>query len=206
MSSQANSVSSTSVIFIARLLRGDVSRSARRETITRPMSERLFGANVRRREDPRLVTGQGQYVGDVALPGMLHVAVARSPHAHARIVRIDADAARRSAGVVRVLRPADVSAHERLPLRVPHSSLVNPACPELLPQDIVAYPGQAVACVVAKSAAQAEDALDALSIEYEILPAVASMDDALRADGARVHAAGNVAARYAQRVGDVARA
>ena len=134
---------------------------------------------------------------------MLHVALARSPHPHARIVRIDADAARRSAGVVHVLRPADVSAHERLPLLVPHSSLVNPACPELLPQAIVSYPGQAVACVVAETAAQAEDALEALSIEYEILPAVASMDDALRADGPRVHAAGNVAARYTQRVGDV---
>src|SRR5712691_252743 len=203
MSSQANSVSSTSVIFIARLLRGGVSRSARRETITRPMSERLFGAKVRRREDPRLVTGQGRYVGDVALPGMLHVAVARSPHAHARIARIDADRARRSAGVVHVLLPPDVAAYERLPLLVPHSSLVNPACPDLLPREIVSYPGQAVACVVAESAAQAEDALDALSIEYEILPAVASMDDALRSDGPRVHAAGNVAARYTQRVGDV---
>jgi carbon-monoxide dehydrogenase large subunit len=168
------------------------------------MSERLFGAKVRRREDPRLVTGRGRYVGDVALPGMLHVAVARSPHAHARIVRIDAEASRRSAGVVHVLLPADVAAYERLPLLVPHSSLVNPACPELLPREIVSYPGQGVACVVAESAAQAEDALEALAIEYEALPAVASMDDALRGDGPRVHAAGNVAARYSQRVGDVA--
>jgi aerobic carbon-monoxide dehydrogenase large subunit len=168
------------------------------------MSERLFGAKVRRREDPRLVTGQGRYVGDVALPGMLHVAFARSPHAHARIARIDAAGARRSAGVVHVLLPPDVAAYERLPLLVPHSSLVNPACPELLPGEIVSYPGQAVAGVVAESAAQAEDALEALSVEYEMLPAVASMDDALRADGPRVHAGGNVAARYSQRVGDVA--
>ncbi|HMH53670.1 MAG TPA: xanthine dehydrogenase family protein molybdopterin-binding subunit [Candidatus Acidoferrum sp.] len=168
------------------------------------MSERLFGASVRRREDPRLVTGRGQYVGDVALPGMLHVAVARSPHAHARIVRVDADAARRGAGVVHVMLPAEVAAYERLPLLVPHSSLMNPACPELLPQAIVSYPGQAVACVVAESGAQAEDALEALSVEYEVLPAVASMDDALKPDGPRVHAGGNVAARYTQHVGDVA--
>jgi aerobic carbon-monoxide dehydrogenase large subunit len=168
------------------------------------MSERLFGAKIKRREDPRLVTGRGRYVGDVTLAGMLHVAVARSPHAHARIVRIDVTEARGGAGVVRVLRPADVSAYERLPLLVPHASLVNPACPELLPQEIVSYPGQAVACVVAETAAQAEDALEALSVEYDVLPAVASMDDALRADGPRVHAAGNVAARYSQRVGDVA--
>jgi carbon-monoxide dehydrogenase large subunit len=168
------------------------------------MSERLFGAKVRRREDPRLVTGQGRYVADVTLPGMLQVAVARSPHAHARIVRIDAETARRRAGVVHVLLPSEVAGHDRLPLLVPHSSLVNAACPELLPQAIVSYPGQAVVCVVAESAAQAEDALDALSIEYDVLPAVASMDDALRPDGPRVHAAGNVAARYSQRVGDVA--
>ena len=126
------------------------------------MSERLFGAKVRRREDPRLVTGRGRYVADVVLPGMVHVAVARSPHPHARIVRIDARSARGLAGVVHVLLPEDVAAFERLPLLVPHSSLQNPACPELLPREIVSYPGQGVACVVAESAAQAEDALDAL--------------------------------------------
>ena len=168
------------------------------------MSERLFGANVRRREDARLLTGRGRYVADVAPPGMLHVAVARSPHAHARLVGIEGDAARRRPGVVHVLVPADVAALERLPLLVPHASLVAPACPELLPREIVSYPGQAVACVVAESAAQAEDALDALRVEYEPLPAVASMEDALRPDGPRVHPGGNVAARFTQRVGDTA--
>src|SRR5882724_3103299 len=151
------------------------------------MSERLFGARVRRREDPRLVTGQGRYVADVALPGLLHVAVHRSPHAHARIVRVDSSEARRRPGVVHVLVPADVAALGRLPLLVPHASLVAPACPEILPQEIVSYAGQAVALVVAESAAEAEDALGALRIEYEPLPAVASLDDALRADGPRVH-------------------
>ena len=58
------------------------------------MSERLFGARVRRREDARLVTGRGRYIADVELPGMLHVAVHRSPHAHARLVTIDAGEAR----------------------------------------------------------------------------------------------------------------
>src|SRR5215831_8590343 len=101
------------------------------------MSERLFGAKIRRREDARLVTGRGRYVADVALPGLLHVAIARSPHAHARIVRIDADAARRCPGVVRVLVPSDVASLDRLPLLVPHPSLQAPACPEILPQEIV---------------------------------------------------------------------
>ena len=168
------------------------------------MSERLFGARVRRREDPRLVTGQGRYVADVALPGLLHVAVHRSPHAHARIVRIDSAEAGRHPGVVHVQVPADVAALGRLPLLVPHASLVAPACPEMLPQEIVSYAGQPVALVVATSAAEAEDALDALHVEYAPLPAVASLDDALRPDGPRVHPGGNVAARFTQRVGDPA--
>jgi aerobic carbon-monoxide dehydrogenase large subunit len=170
------------------------------------MSERLFGASVRRREDARLVPGRGRYVADVDLPGMLHVAVYRSPHAHARIVRIEAAATRGRRGVVHVLVPADVKALRRLPLPVPHSSRIAPACPEILPQEIVSYAGQPVALVVAESAAQAADALDALRVEYEPLGAVASLDDALRADGPSVHPSGNVAARFTQRVGDPAAA
>jgi aerobic carbon-monoxide dehydrogenase large subunit len=166
------------------------------------MGERLFGARVRRREDARLVAGRGRYVADVALPGSLHVAVHRSPHAHARIVRIDATESRRRPGVVHVQVPADVASLGRLPLLVPHSSLVAPACPEILPQEVVSYAGQAVALVVAETPAQAEDALAALRVEYESLPAVASLDDALRSDGPRVHPNGNVASRFTQRVGD----
>ncbi len=168
------------------------------------MGVRLFGARVRRREDARLVTGRGRYVADVALPGMLHVAVHRSPHAHARIVAVHAERARRFPGVVHVLVPADVAALGRLPLTVPHPSLVTPACPEILPQQVVSYAGQPVALVVAESAAQAEDALEALRVEYEPQPAVASLQDALSPDGPRVHLPGNVAARFTQRVGDPA--
>ena len=168
------------------------------------MGERLFGARVRRREDARLVTGRGRYVADVTHPGLLHVAVHRSPHAHARIVRVDAAEARQRPGVVHVLVPADATALGRLPLLVPHASLVAPACPEILPQEIVSYAGQAVALVIAESAAEAEDALEALRIDYEPLPAVASLEDALRPDGPRVHPGGNVASRFTQRVGDPA--
>src|SRR6266566_2937131 len=165
------------------------------------MGERLFGASVRRREDGRLVSGRGRYVADVALPGMLHVAVYRSPHAHARLARIDADGARKHRGVIRVVVPNDVAQLGRLPLLVPHKSLVAPACPEILPREIVSYAGQAVALVVAESADLAQDALAALRVEYEPLPAVA-MADALRPDAPRVHPGGNVAARFTQRVGD----
>ena len=114
--------------------------------------------------------------------------------------------ARRRPGVVQVVVPGDVAALGRLPLQVPHPSLAAPACPEILPQDVVSYVGQAVALVVAESAAQAEDALAALRVEYEPLPAVATLEDALRSDGPRVHAGGNVAARFTQRVGDAASA
>ncbi len=168
------------------------------------MGERLFGARVRRREDARLVTGRGRYVADVALPGMLHVAVHRSPHAHARIVAIDAGPARRRPGVAHVLVPAEVKALGRLPLLVPHPSLVAPACPEILPQQVVSYVGQPVALVVAESASQAEDALAALRVDYERLPPVASLQDALAPNGPRAHPGGNVAARFTQRVGDAA--
>jgi len=168
------------------------------------MSERLLGASVRRREDARLVTGRGRYVADVALPGMLHVAVHRSPHAHARLVKVDAEAARRRPGVVQVLLPADAVALGRLPLLVPHASLSAPACAEILPREVVSYAGQPVAVVVAESAAEASDALEALRVEYQPLPPVATPEDALRPDGPRVHPGGNVAALYTQRVGDPA--
>src|SRR5258708_26922078 len=150
------------------------------------MGERLFGGRVRRREDARLVTGRGRYVAGVTHPGLLHVAVHRSPHAHARIVRVDPTEARGRPGVVHVLVPSDVAALGRLPLLVPHPSLIAPACPEILPQEIVSYAGQPVALVVAESPAEAEDALDALRVDYAPLPAGASARSAVPGDRPRV--------------------
>ncbi len=170
------------------------------------MGARLFGAAVPRKEDPRLLRGRGRYVADVTLPGTLHVAVARSPHAHARIVRLDTAKAAGAPGVVRVLVPDDVAALPRLPLLLPHAALTAPVCPEVLPREIVSYVGQAVAVVVAESAAQAEDALELLTIEYEPRPPVTTLDEALRSDGPTVHPSGNVAARFTQRVGNAAAA
>ena len=170
------------------------------------MSERWVGAHVRRREDPRLVTGRGAFAGDLALPGLLHAAVVRSPHAHARIVSVDVDAARRARGVATVLVPADAAALGRLPLLVPHLSLVDPMCAEILPQEVVSYAGQPVAVVVAETAAQAEDAAEAVRVEYDPLPVVSSIESALATDGPRAHPGGNVAARFTQRVGDPAAA
>ena len=134
---------------------------------------------------------------------MLHVAVVRSPHAHARIVGVSGADARGRPGVAHVVVPADVAALGRLPLQVPHPSLAAPACPEILPQEIVSYAGQPVALVLAESAAQADDAREAVHVDYEPLAPVITREDALRPDGPRVHPDGNVAARFTQRVGDV---
>src|SRR5262245_1743725 len=170
------------------------------------MGARLFGASVLRREDPRLVKGRGRYVADVTLPGMLHVAVHRSPHARARVLAVDGARSLAQPGVVRVVAPADVAGFPRLPLLVPHPSLRAPACPELLPSGEVSYVGQAVALVVAESRHGAEDALEALRVEYEPLPAVGTLEQALAESGPRVHPTGNLAARFGQRLGDPAAA
>ena len=85
---------------------------------------KFVGDRLLRKEDPRLLQGQGRYLGDIALPGMLHAAFARSPHPHARIVRIDAERARGVAGVVTVLTFADFGAAARpLPIIPPHPAL-----------------------------------------------------------------------------------
>jgi carbon-monoxide dehydrogenase large subunit len=170
------------------------------------MGARLFGTSVRRREDPRLVTGRGRYVADVTLPGMLHVAVHRSPHARARVLEVDSARALAQPGVVRVMTSDDTVALAPLPLLVPHPSLKAPACPELLPRREVSYVGQAVALVVADSREGAEDALALLRVSYEPLPPVVTLEQALADGGPRVHAGGNLAARLSQRVGDPAAA
>ena len=79
---------------------------------------------------------------------------------------------------------------------VPHPSLTNAACPEVLPQEIVSYPGQPVAVVVAETAAEAEDALDAIRVDYDPLPVAATIEEALRPDAPRVHPEGNIASRF----------
>ncbi len=72
------------------------------------MGAKLFGASVRRKEDPRFLRGEGRYVDDIKLPGMLHAAFVRSPHGHARILSVKTDAARRLAGVAHVFAFADL--------------------------------------------------------------------------------------------------
>jgi carbon-monoxide dehydrogenase large subunit len=131
----------------------------------------MLGA-VKRVEDPRLLRGQGRYVGDLQLPGQLEVAFVRSPHAHARVRDIEAQRALEQPGVVAVLTGAE-AARESRPMRprlgVPGFKACEQPC---LAVDKVRFVGQAVAAVVAESRYLAEDALDFVEVDYEPLPAV----------------------------------
>ena len=169
------------------------------------MATRWFGAPVQRSEDPRLLRGKGNYVDDIDLPNVLHAAVLRSPHAHARILSIDTTAARDLPGVHLVLTATDLGAVlEPSPLLVPHHALTQPRTQLPLALDEVHYVGEAVAFVVADSRYIAEDALELIDVEYEPLPVVHSLEVASADDAPLVHAdvPGNVAAHFVQTVGD----
>lgn len=169
------------------------------------MATRWFGAPVQRLEDPQLLRGKGMFVDDIDLPEMLHAAVLRSTHAHARILGIDTSAAQALPGVHLVITAADLGdVLEPSPLLVPHHALTEPRTQLPLARDEVRYVGEAVAFVVADSRYIAEDALDLIDVEYELLPVVHNFEIATQADGPPVHAdvPGNVAARLEQIVGD----
>ncbi|HYL44527.1 MAG TPA: aerobic carbon-monoxide dehydrogenase large subunit [Ktedonobacteraceae bacterium] len=169
------------------------------------MATRWFGAPVQRSEDPRLLRGKGNYVDDIDLPDMLQAAVLRSPHAHARILSIDASAARELSGVRLVLTAADLGeVLEPSPLLVPHHTLTQPRTQLPLARDIVNYVGEAVAFVVADNRYIAEDALELIEVDYELLPVVHSLEVAAGSEGPLVHedVPGNVAAHFVQNVGD----
>jgi carbon-monoxide dehydrogenase large subunit len=138
----------------------------------------LVGTSVHRVEDQRILRGRGKYIDDLELPGMLHGAFVRSPHAHARIKRVDTSAARAVPGVVAVLTAEDVE-------RVTHPIANMPApghkSPPIygLPRDKVRLVGDVVALVVAESRYIAEDAAELVEVDYEPLPAVANIAQAL---------------------------
>src|SRR3989442_4300619 len=153
---------------------------------------RLRGAKVKRKEDPRLITGTSAYVGDITLPGLHHVAFVRSPHAHARIRRIDTTAALRRPGVRAVFTGRDIDGRcAPLPLAGAGEGGEAAAAPKrthlALSLDRVRYVGEAVAAIVAESESLARDAVDDVVVEWEPLAAVSSQLAAM-ADGApRIH-------------------
>lgn len=167
----------------------------------------LIGASIRRVEDPVLVTGKGCYVDDIQLPGMLHMAVLRSPYPHARVISIKTDAARGMAGVEAVLTGEDIS--ERL--NVPSPEMVRgmkiPPHPALA-RGVVHAVGVPVAAVVARSRAIAEDAANAIEVEYEALPSVVDAEKAMEAGApiAREELDTNICYTITKKGGDVEKA
>jgi carbon-monoxide dehydrogenase large subunit len=169
------------------------------------MGQTYIGAPIRRQEDIRFLTGKATFVDDIQLPAMLHVAILRSPHAHARIVAIDASAAKAMPGVAAVFSFQDIAAFARpIPIRLYPLPGLERFLQYPLARDTVRYVGEPIALVVADSRYLAEDALEAIEVAYEPLPAVVDLQDALR-DRVVIHAeAGtNLAARYTIAIGDV---
>ena len=150
--------------------------------------EGLIGRSLRRQEDPRLLRGKGQYIADVAPPGLLHLAVVRSPHAHARILGIDTRAAAGVPGVVTVLTAADLDGIGALPV-LAHPPGQRQSDFPVLPADRALYAGQPVAAVVAESRYVAEDALDAVRVEWDPLPALTDVVQATAPGAPRLYEA-----------------
>ncbi|WP_424536959.1 xanthine dehydrogenase family protein molybdopterin-binding subunit [Sphaerisporangium viridialbum] len=162
------------------------------------------GAARRRKEDARLVTGRTQWTDNIQLPGMLYVAFLRSPMAHARVTRVDTSAARSRPGVVAAFSGRDLAGEQgSLPCAWPVTEdIVIPDHPPMA-VDEVRYAGEAVACVVATDRYKATDALEAIEIDYEPLPAVLDMTEALKEDGPKVHEEGNRAFVWKFAQGDI---
>lgn len=150
---------------------------------------KMFGASVKRREDPRMITGRANYTDDVRLPGMLSMVILRSPYAHARIKSINVEKARQMPGVVAVYTGKDlVEPLAPVPCAwlPPNSDLKVPEY-RALAVDTVRYVGDGVAAVVAENRYQAQDAAAAIEVEYEMLPAVVDQEKATQAGAPQLY-------------------
>ncbi len=136
------------------------------------MTRSPIGQPLRRREDARFLTGQARYLDDIVFPGALHARFVRSPHPHARILSIDSRAARAFPGVKIVADGHDL-ARWTTPLRMaPPIEGLHPTTLETMPRHKVRFDGDLVACVVAATRTQAEDAAEQVEVEYDPLPAL----------------------------------
>ena len=139
---------------------------------------RFVGQSVHRKEDPRLVSGNGTYVDDVVLPNMLHVSFFRSDVARARITRLDVDAARQAKGVHAVFVAADLNPYVKGTLSA--TMFMDTAVAKLRPlaDGDVRFAGEAIAMVVADNRYLAEDACDLIEVDYDVLPPVVDVEQA----------------------------
>jgi len=164
---------------------------------------RVLGASIKRREDPRFITGKGNYTDDLKLPGLTYAVFVRSPHAHARIRKIDTAAAKAHPGVVAIFTGKDMAGVNSLPcgwllpeLKIP------PHMP--LATDAARYLGDPVAVVIAETQSAARDAADLVDVDWEALPSVTRTEKAVAPGAARMHevAPDNVAFKW--QIGDAA--
>jgi len=168
------------------------------------------GQSVRRFEDAPLVTGQGLFLDDMSLPGMLYSAVVRSDYAHARIRSIDTSAASDLPGVIEVLTASDIAGVlEDIPSRPMAGEQMiqqmNPPTHPVLAKDKVCYAGQAIAIVVAQDHYVAAEAIELILVDYEPLTPIMDPDEAIKPDSPVIHAelGANVSIRLKQEGGDV---
>ncbi len=169
----------------------------------------MIGERVRRVEDPRLITGRGCYVEDVAAPGAVHVAIVCSPHAHACVTGVDAHAARACAGVLEVFSPEDLpELEDALPARATVGVRIRPYRQSGLAQKVARFAGEPVVVVVATSAYAAADGAERVRVDYEPLRPLTGIAETLAADAPVIHAGwgDNVAGAMTLATGDLGRA
>lgn len=164
-----------------------------------------IGARVQRVEDLRLLRGIGKYVGDIRRVGMVHAAILRSTCAHARIVRMNTEAASRAPGVIGVLTAADMPNVRTIPMRTGRIPGLERSQQTPIAKDKVRYVGDPVAVVVAEDRYLAEDALELIEVEYEPLGVVTDSWEAMQPGALRLHDAvpENIAANFQVNVGNV---
>jgi aerobic carbon-monoxide dehydrogenase large subunit len=165
--------------------------------------DRLFGKSIKRREDPRFITGKGHYTDDLKLAGMTYAAFVRSPHAHARIRSIDTGRAAKHPGVVAVFTGKDMTGVNSLPcgwllpdLKVPpHMPLIS---------DVTRHVGDPVAIVIAESQDAALDAAELVQVDWEVLPSVTSTEKATAKGSPQLHAVAPDNVAFKWQIGDAA--
>ena len=161
------------------------------------MTTKIFGTSIKRVEDPAMLRGEAKFIADISFPNMLHMAILRSSHAHARIRHIDTSLAEKMPGVVRIITAADIE-NKLMPLpciwipggvesHFPSHPMGVPGAGYVLAKDKVRYIGDPVAVVVAETRYQAHDALEKIRVDYEPLPVVIDAELALKPDAPQLH-------------------
>jgi carbon-monoxide dehydrogenase large subunit len=169
----------------------------------------MIGASIKRKEDPRLITGQGKFTDDVHPRDAVYMAVLRSPHAHARILSVDTSLAKEHPGVVAVMTGAEVNARCLATFRLfGVRDGMNARSRWPMAGDVARYLGEPVTAVVASSLGDAWDATELIDVAYEALPAAVDMEQAMESGAPLVHSDfnTNVAVHASNEAGDVAKA